>query len=216
MKNISEYRGDAKRLMKGNYTNLWLLLIIFSVILSVFSGLSAGFSPTRGANFEIINPGNPGLSSLFNFLTFIASAYIGYSSLKAFIRITQSSKLDYQELILTGFKEQPIKIPLVRFLGNIFIFLWALLFIIPGVIKYYAYSLNMYLLIQEQSIEVTDVLKKSESIMYGKKMKLFMLDLSYFGEYLLGLFTFGIYLIWVIPRHQTARTLFIVDAYQAQ
>jgi uncharacterized membrane protein len=216
MKSIRDYRSDAKSFMKGNYTNLWLLLIIFSIILSVFTGLSASFSPTRGMNFEIINPGNPGLASLFNFLAFIATAYISFSTLKAFIRITQSTKLDYQELLLTGFKEQPIKIPLVSFLGNIFIFLWSLLFVIPGVIKYYAYSLSMYLLIQEPSIEVTEVLKKSEVIMNGKKMQLFMIDLSYFGEYILGLLTFGIYLIWVIPRHQTARTLFIVDAYQAQ
>jgi uncharacterized membrane protein len=50
--------------------------------------------------------------------------------------------------------------------------------------------------------------------MDGHKLDLFMLDLGYLGWYLLSLFTFGILLIWVIPWHQTARTLFFADVVQ--
>jgi uncharacterized membrane protein len=50
--------------------------------------------------------------------------------------------------------------------------------------------------------------------MDGHKLDLFMLDLGYFGWYVLSLFTFGVLLVWVIPGHQTARTLFFADFVQ--
>jgi len=45
-------------------------------------------------------------------------------------------------------------------------------------------------------------------------MQLFMLDLGYFGWYLLSILTLGILTIWVSAWHQTARALFFADAYQ--
>ena len=60
-----------------------------------------------------------------------------------------------------------------------------------------------------------DAIRLSQERMKGKKMQLFLLDLSYGGWYVLALFTLGILLIWIVPRHQTARTLLIIDAYQA-
>jgi len=76
------------------------------------------------------------------------------------------------------------------------------------------HNLGTLILMQDKDIRVMDVLNKSQELMRGKKMQLFLLDLSYFGWYLLSLFTLGILLIWVVPRHQTARTLFLLDAYE--
>lgn len=49
--------------------------------------------------------------------------------------------------------------------------------------------------------------------MVGNKSDLFLLDLSYIGWYLLSILTLGILLLWVVPRHQTARTLFFNEIY---
>jgi uncharacterized membrane protein len=71
-----------------------------------------------------------------------------------------------------------------------------------------------YLLVNEKTLGPVDAITKSRQLMDGKKMQLFMLDLSYIGWYLLSLLTLGILTIWVSPWHQTARTLFFADVYQ--
>jgi uncharacterized membrane protein len=215
MKNNIEYRLRAIELMKGRYLNVFVVLAVFSIILGAISGISAGYSPLRDPmTLEIINPGNPGLSSLFNILAFVFSSYASYSFLVMFIGITKETNPDLEALFLLGPKQHLVKLPVVLFISNIFIFLYTLLLIIPGIIKAYAYSLNLYILNQEPEIDATQVHKRSEMLMSGKKMSLFLLDVSYLGWYFLSIFTLGILLVWVIPKHHTARTLFMMDAYQ--
>jgi len=74
--------------------------------------------------------------------------------------------------------------------------------------------MSSFLLVQEPTLSSIDAITKSRKLMDGKKGQLFALDFSYFGWYVLSLFTFGILFAWVIPWHQTARTLFMRDAYQ--
>jgi uncharacterized membrane protein len=88
------------------------------------------------------------------------------------------------------------------------------LFIIPGIVKSYSYALSSYLLVNDKTLGPVDAITKSRTLMNGKKMQLFMLDLGYLGWYVISLFTFGILSIWVSAWHQTARTLFFVDAVQ--
>jgi uncharacterized membrane protein len=96
---------------------------------------------------------------------------------------------------------------------GLFTFLWALLLIIPGIIKAYAYSMSMYIAIKEPRVQGIEAITRSKTMMDGHKMDLFLLDLSYIGWYLLSLLTFGILLLWVVPRHQTARTLVFNEIY---
>ena len=51
----------------------------------------------------------------------------------------------------------------------------------------------------------------SKNLMMGKKMKLFVLDLSYIGWYILSSLTFGILSLWVTPRHAIAQYAFFKD-----
>jgi uncharacterized membrane protein len=86
--------------------------------------------------------------------------------------------------------------------------------VIPGFIKSYSYAMSYYLIVQDKLLSPINAITKSRKFMDGHKLDLFMLDLGYLGWYLLSLFTFGILLIWVIPWHQTARTLFFADVVQ--
>lgn len=219
MKSNREYRQSAKELTQDKIFNILIVLVVFSFVTGVVSTLSSSFGPTYDfMQFPPVelSPGNPGLVQLFNLILVVLSAYVSYSLLVMFIGITQNKQPELESLLLVGVKEQPIKAPLVSIVSSIFVALWSLLFVIPGVIKAYAYSLTTYILIQNKDANTMDILRESENRMKGKKMQLFLLDLSYFGWYFLSLFTLGILLIWVVPRHQTARTLFIIDAYADQ
>ena len=70
------------------------------------------------------------------------------------------------------------------------------------------FSQIYYLLADNPQIGAVEVLKKSAEMMKGYKGKLFCLDLSFIGWYLLGIVTLGIAFIWVGPYIKTANTIF--------
>ena len=82
---------------------------------------------------------------------------------------------------------------------NVFTFLWSLLLIIPGIIKIFSYSMAPYILADNPELTANEALTKSKEIMYGHKFDLFVLQLSFFGWYLLGAITLGIAYIYIIP-----------------
>ena len=87
----------------------------------------------------------------------------------------------------------------VLFLVNLFTSLWSLLFIIPGIIKSYSYSMALYIWTENKEMGALEAIRKSKEIMEGHKMDLFVLHLSFIGWYLLTCITFGIAAIYVVP-----------------
>lgn len=82
---------------------------------------------------------------------------------------------------------------------NVFVFLWSLLLVIPGIIKSFAYSMAPYILAENPELTASEALNKSKEMMNGHKLDLFVLQLSFFWWYLLGSITFGIAYIYVLP-----------------
>lgn len=78
------------------------------------------------------------------------------------------------------------------FLKDIYIYLWSLLLIIPGIIKSYEYFMVPYILADQPEIDTKDAFALSKQMMDGQKMNTFILELSFFGWYILSALTFGI------------------------
>jgi uncharacterized membrane protein len=91
---------------------------------------------------------------------------------------------------------------------SVYTFLWSLLFVIPGLVKSYAYSMAGYIKNDNPDLTPGACIAESQDLMRGNKMKLFLLDLSFIGWYLLGSLCFGIGTLFVLPYHQMARTVF--------
>ena len=86
------------------------------------------------------------------------------------------------------------------FRQDLSIFLHMLLFIIPGIIKAYAYTFVPYILAENPDLDTKRVLKLSSEMMNGHKMEFFVLQLSFFGWALLNTITFGVLgIFWVNP-----------------
>lgn len=75
---------------------------------------------------------------------------------------------------------------------ELFIFLWSLLFVIPGIIKSLAYFATPYLLAEYDNLPATEALKVSMRITAGHKGEIFMMSLSFFGWFILSGITMGI------------------------
>lgn len=114
------------------------------------------------------------------------------------------------EDIFCGFKNY-IPSLVLYIIISVFTFLWTLLFIVPGIIKSYSYSMSYFILADNPGMSANDARKMSMKIMYGNKWRLFCLDFSYIGWSLLSILTLGILLLWVVPYMQVAHAEFYQD-----
>lgn len=87
------------------------------------------------------------------------------------------------------------------FLQQLYIFLWSLLFIIPGIIKSYEYALVPYLMSANPDLETKRALEISKQTMEGEKWNYFVLELSFIGWYLLGFMACCVGVTFVNPYY---------------
>lgn len=97
---------------------------------------------------------------------------------------------------------------LVNLINGIFIFLWSLLLFIPGIIKTYSYRMSYYVLADNPEISANEARKRSMQIMRGNKWRLFCLDFSFIGWWLLTVLTLGILSFWIQPYKESACAAF--------
>ena len=98
------------------------------------------------------------------------------------------------------------------FLRDLFVVLWSILFIIPGIIMSYAYWLVPYIIKDNPELSATQAIKRSKEMMKGYKGKAFLFDLSFIGWALLSALTGGIVgLFWTNPYYYNAKAAFYLD-----
>ena len=90
------------------------------------------------------------------------------------------------------------------FMTDLFIWLWSLLFIIPGIIKAYQYRLVPYIMSENPAMNFNDALKESAKLMDGNKWKTFVLDLSFIGWDILSLMTWGMLEIFFVGPYKAS------------
>lgn len=87
----------------------------------------------------------------------------------------------------------------VMFLKQLYIFLWSLLFIIPGIIKSYEYYMVSYILTENPNIDYKRAFEISKAMTEGEKLNIFILELSFIGWYILAGITFGLGYYFINP-----------------
>lgn len=92
------------------------------------------------------------------------------------------------------------------------IFLWTLLFIIPGIIKSYEYHFIPYLMAENPTLSYTRAFELSKDMTAGIKFQIFVLQLSFFGWCLLGALACGVGILFVNPYIEAT----MAELYMAQ
>lgn len=75
---------------------------------------------------------------------------------------------------------------------SIFIVLWTLLFIIPGIVAAYRYSMAFYIMADHPEYGIMQCINESKKMTQGNKMKIFLLSLSFIGWIILAAIPAGI------------------------
>lgn len=92
----------------------------------------------------------------------------------------------------------------IMFLRDLYISLWTLLLVIPGIIKAYEYQMIPYILSENPEADSKDVFALTKDMMSGSKFQLFLLQLSFIGWYFLGLMLCCVGTIFVCPYEEAA------------
>ncbi|WP_353094706.1 DUF975 family protein [Tissierella praeacuta] len=106
---------------------------------------------------------------------------------------------DVKDLFSVFNSEEYFGIITTQFVRGLYTFLWSLLLIIPGIIKHYEYIMVPYILSEEPNLPANRAIRRSMDMTDGHKMDIFILDLSFWGWYILGSLFFGIGGIFVNP-----------------
>lgn len=183
----AELMSQARALLRG----CWGLPIGFCLLLCLLI-MAAGYSGGIG----LIVDGPLMLGGVIFFLTFTrgGTAEVG--------------------MLFAGFKNFGNAL-VAYLLTSIFVLLWSLLLIVPGIIAALAYSQTMYLLADDPQLGGLDAMRKSKEMMRGYKWKLFCLGLRFLGWQLLCLLTLGIGYLWLAPYIYGANARFYDDLLPA-
>lgn len=178
--NRAELKSAAKSQIKGKIGILFVISLIIALIAGA-AGFILSFIPFVGPLISVI----------------IISPAFALSLVKVYLNVVSGTKPEVADSFC-GFNDfwSAFK---VNFLVGLFTFLWSLLFIIPGIVKSFSYSMSLYILAENKGKPALECIKESKDMTNGYKMDLFVLELSFIGWILLSSITLGIALIWVAP-----------------
>lgn len=199
MKQNSQLRAEARQILEGNWGDAALITVVYLAIAAIL-GTTFQFTIARFSGSEITAQSG----GLFGNLLFLP---ISYAMIVVFLRLKRGIQINVKDL----FAYYNGRVFLTMLLKYVYILLWALLLIIPGIIKSYSYAMTEYIMLDDPEIKNNAAIEKSMQMMQGKKGKLFLLDLSFIGWIILCLLTFGLGFILLEPYMQTARAAFYED-----
>lgn len=176
----------------------WLLMLVVDLIVTAVTAFTS----------------NPAL--LGGIVGLVIGGAVSYGLARITVNLARGAeKVDFRDLI-TGFTDGFGNIFLLGLMSNIFVLLWSLLFIIPGIVKSYSYAMAPYIMQDDPTKSWKQCIDESREMMNGHKAQLFWLDISFIGWIIVGILTCGIGLWFVTPYMNQAHANFYLAVKEAQ
>jgi len=185
---------------------------IISNIINLTTGVPSFFSP-RFMTYLMLTQALGMLSLLLSVLIY-PPVTVGHNAFSLAIYRGQTATVG-ETMFRTGFSNYGRHIGGMLWM-ELFLFLWSLLFVIPGIIKYYSYFMTPYILADCPNVPATEALKLSMRMTYGYKGDIFVMQLSFIGWWLLSALTFGILGIVYVGPYYTASMAGMYDALKGR
>ena len=221
----ADFRAAARRALTGR----WLLAVLTGLVAALLGGASGLMEfKVAASNGRVvgqvqlglltlnISPGLWGWLSSMAILALAASfawyvlgsvIQLGYARFNLDLTGGADARLeslfDYFRWFKTAF--------CARFLTGLFIFLWSLLLVIPGIVAAYTYAMVPYILAEDPDMTASDAIAVSKRMMEGNRWRLFCLEFSFIGWIILSAFTLGIGNLFLTPYQAAAKAAFYRD-----
>jgi len=176
MKSRVEIKAKARETLHTRYGPVLLVSFVFTALLAALTGASYG-----AAALILMGPLTVGL----------CWGTLGF---------WRDRKPGLGECFIRGFDNIGRKIGGYLWM-MLFVMLWSMLFVIPGIVKSYSYAMTPYILADLPDVPAKDALKLSMRTMDGHKAELFVLDLSFLGWALLSALTGGILMVLYVQPY---------------
>lgn len=196
-------KSEAKGIVKSASVSAYLFTLLFLALSWLLNGTSDYVSLNEELVYNIYYTTGVDLSFLVLHRAFPALLVTFVSILTALLGVLLDIGYILYHLGIRRGREMPYltlfdgfsfagKAILLYIVQYIFIFLWSLLFVIPGIIAAYRYRFAYYNLCENPDMGVMEALNMSKAQTNGFKWQLFVLDLSFLGWQLLCALTLGI------------------------
>ena len=184
----SEIRARARKALGGQlFSKTWLMAILSAIIIGAILGAANGIS-CGIATFLLVGP-----------------LYVGFHAI--FLKIARGDEEVKIETNFVGCYDFASNLAL-GFMQTLLISLWSLLFVIPGILKAYSYSMAYFVKCDHPEFGWRECLDESKRLMKGNRFKYFMLQLSFIGWQIIGSLLCGIGVLWVNAYQSTAAAIF--------
>jgi uncharacterized membrane protein len=211
----SYYRARGRQILSGN----WGMAILVTFVAGIFGAGAVSASSTSFSldiNLDIPQQLPEPLSrlplilfsfaSIMGIVQFILSGVVRLGYCKYMLKLHDGEHADIKDLFseFNRFGDAFV----LSLLKGLYVSLWSLLFVIPGIIAIYKYAMSFFILLEHPGMRPRDALDASEQMMDGHKASLFWLGMSFIGWEILCTFTLGIGYLWLYPYANAAQTAF--------
>lgn len=214
----SDFRQEARNALSGQYWKAVAASLI-AAVLGAQSSSGGSFSFSSSEQENVINIPDEMKQTFFIIFGIVFGVALIFSVAMFFIGSIISAGYAKFNIDLVNHENPSIgslfkyfkhwkRLVFTNFLVFIKVFLWTLLFIIPGIIAAYRYAMVPYILAENPNLQAQDVLDLSSKMMKGNKWRLFCLQLSFIGWGLLALLTLGIGFIFLAPYEVASQACF--------
>ena len=138
-------------------------------------------------------------------LNMAVTGLVGYVSVDVLRKIRRGEDFTIRDFFPT---DELGSVMALTFVKDIYLFLWSLLFVIPGIIKGYSYSQVYYIANENPGMSVDDIITESREMMDGHKWELFILQVSFIGWGILAALTLGLVGLYILPLYSMSLYLF--------
>ncbi|RID87245.1 DUF975 family protein [Peribacillus asahii] len=222
---ISAIKQQARGALQGKWGLCVLLsfltFLIFSIIPNVVSLLFGGgwelSEVSEGSTSVSATAAVPWQASVANIIVSLLLIPLSVAVYWFYLSIArlEGARLSQVFAIYADWKRS-LKLIGTSIVVSIFVFLWSLLLIIPGIIKQFSYSQTFFLLKDHPEYSILEAITESKVRMKGYKWKYFLLHLSFIGWGILSVITFGIGFLWLIPYITTSTATFYNELIKTQ
>ena len=208
----SDIRARARENLRGN----WGISVAAAFVAAIFGALLVSSGNLVQITEKVSEEAPPRLAAI------LALVVSGVSAMNLVHLILGGVvQLGYSKFLLAQHDGKPYDVKdlfsqferfsvgfLQLFLRNLFVALWGLLFVIPGLIKNYSYAMTPFILEDHPELTAKEAIRRSMELMDGHKGELFMLGLTFIGWELLNILTLGIGSFWLNPYKNAAYAAF--------
>ena len=232
MKYAADFRQEARVALQGN----WLLAILVGLVAALLGGLGSD-GPEFKINFTggelsanlqyagqtVYSWGDgiaPGLRAfliggavylilaavVLGVLYFILGSVVKVGYARFNLNLTAGEKPPFETLF--SYFPHWKTVAVAWLLQSVYVLLWMLLLVIPGIVASYSYAMTSFILAENPELTASEAIAQSKAMMEGNRWRLFCLRFSFVGWAILCVFTLGIGNLVLTPYERAAEAAF--------